>query len=127
MGYASYAESISDLRCGLEYVAGFSSKPVELDTSTALAVIASAERLLGQIRAALEIATDPNLEVASEVVRLHARLIEQERQRRISQDRINDLSREIAARERDTRFWRDEYLELSHRTWAARRHARRRR
>jgi hypothetical protein len=121
MGYASYADSIRDVQCSLEHVASFSSNPAGLDTSAALAVIASAERLLRQLRATLEVATDPSLEAASEVVRLRARLIELGRQRLIDQERITGQLRAVDVRTRETIFWRDKYIELSRRTWKPRR------
>jgi hypothetical protein len=121
MGWASYAESINDIRCDLEHFAGGSSKSAELDPVAARAVLAAAERALRQIEEALEVATDPSLEVAGEVVRLRARAVEQEKQRRVELEQINRLSRDAAARALETIHWRDAYLELSRGSVKARR------
>ena len=121
MGYPSYADSINDISCTLEHVAGFSSKPAELDTGAARTVIAAAELLLCQMRAAHEVATDTNLEVPLEVVRLRLLVTKQEEKLRNDQERINGLSREAAERARETEFWRDEYFKLSRRAWPTRR------
>ena len=121
MGWPSYAENINDIRCDLEHLAGCSSKSPGLDPVAARAVLAAAERALRQIEKALDVATDPNLDVAGEFVRLRARVLEQEEQRRVDKELINRLSRDVAVRASETTYWRDEYLKSSRRSMKARR------
>jgi hypothetical protein len=117
MGYASYSDSIVTIGCDLEHIAAHSSKPTELDIGAAQAVIAEANRALGLITDILEVATDPNLDLAVEVVLLRATLKEGEKQQRDNLARMASLSRDVAERTRETLYWRDEYLTLMRRIW----------
>jgi hypothetical protein len=121
MAWSSYAENINDIRCDLEHLAGCWSKPAEVDVVAAKVVLAAAQRVLREIEATLEIVTDPNLEVAGEIVRLRAREAEQEKGRRGDLERIDRLSREAAARALETMYWRDAYFEFSRRSVKSRR------
>jgi len=121
MAWSSYVDSIDAIRCDLEHLAGCSSKPAELDTCAARAVVATAERLLCQMREAREVAADSSLEVAGEVVRLRALVVEQEKRRRVALERIGSLTRDAAARAQETIYWRDEYFALSRRRSSPRR------
>jgi hypothetical protein len=121
MGWPSYAESIDAIRCDLEHLAGCLSESVDLDEGSAAARLAAAELVLSQICEAVEVATDPNLEIAGEIARLRALTMKHEQQRRLDLERIHHLSRQLAARALDTIYWRDEYFELSRRTAKPRR------
>jgi len=118
MGYVSYAENINDIRCDLEHFVSRSSESDELDAAAARSVIAAAERALRQIDHALEIATDPALDMAGEVARLRSRVVQQEKQHRADLERIKRVARDAAARTLETMYWRDAYLELSGRSAA---------
>jgi hypothetical protein len=121
MGWASYAENMNDIRCDLEHFAGCSSKSAELDPVAVRAVLDAAERALRQLDEAREITADPYLDLAVEIVRLRAQAAECEKQRQVDKELINRLARDVVARGRDTAYWRDAYLELSHRIGKARR------
>jgi hypothetical protein len=121
MGWPSCVDSIDAIRCDLEHLTGSSCNQVKLDASAAPAVLAAAERLMREIWTIIEIATDPSLEVAYEVARLRAVIVELKKRQNLDLCRIECLSSEATKRARETTFWRDQYYELSRRSQPVRR------